>query len=174
VVRLASGDIPAGIAAVESTWNRIVSNYPFEYQFVDEEINSMYSGWERISRLLQYFAILAIVIACLGLFGLASFTAELKTKEIGIRKVLGASIGGLVFLMSKEFTKWVLVANLIAWPTSYLIMKEWLNEFAYRINIGFGTFLLAAFLALVIALLTVLFQSIKAATANPVDSIKYE
>jgi len=117
---------------------------------------------------------LAIFITCLGLFGLASFTAEQRTKEIGIRKALGASVSGIILLLSKEFTKWVLVANIIAWPVAYLAMNRWLQNFAYRIDIGLGTFILAGVLALVIALLTVGYQAIKAARANPVDALRYE
>jgi ABC-type antimicrobial peptide transport system permease subunit len=174
VIRLAAGNIQGGIDFVEKTWKQLIKNYPFEYSFVDQEIEDMYSNWDRVSSLLRYFAILAIVIACLGLFGLASFMAEQRTKEIGVRKVLGASTGSLVILMSKDFTKWVLLANVIAWPVSYFILDKWLENFAYRIDIGIELFVLAGFLALFIALLTVMYQSISAATANPVDSIKYE
>ncbi len=117
---------------------------------------------------------MAIFIASLGLFGLASFTAEQRTKEIGIRKALGASVSEIILLLSKEFTKWVLVANIIAWPIAYLAMNRWLQNFAYRINIGLGTFILAALLALVIALLTVGYQAIRAARVNPVDALRYE
>jgi len=174
LIRLSAGDIPGAIDFVESTWNRIVPNYPFQYRFLDEDLNDQYAVGERVSNLLKYFAVLAIVIACLGLFGLASFTAEQRTKEMGIRKVLGASIGALIVLMSRDFTKWVLIANLIAWPVSWYVMDQWLNDFAYRINIGWETFVLAAVITITIALLTVLYQSVRAATANPVDSIKYE
>jgi len=174
VIRLASGDIPEGLKYVEDTWNQVVANYPFEFRFVDQDIDRNYAGWDRVSSLLKYFAILAIFIACLGLFGLASFTAEQRTKEMGVRKVLGASTSSLMVLMSKEFTKWVLIANIIAWPVSWYMMNTWLKDFAYRIDIGIGTFVMAAVVALLIALMTVSFQSFKAATSNPVDSIKYE
>jgi putative ABC transport system permease protein len=117
---------------------------------------------------------IAILIGCLGLFGLASFTAVQRTKEIGIRKVLGASVSGIVALLSKEFLKLVLIANLIAWPVAWFAMSKWLENFAYSIDIGVGTFLLAAALALLIALLTVSYQSIKAALANPVKSLRNE
>lgn len=120
------------------------------------------------------FSFLAIFIASLGLFGLASFVTEQRVKEIGIRKVLGASIFELVSLLSKEFAKWVLVANLIAWPAAYYFMNNWLQDFAYRINIGWWVFVLSGFGAFAIALITVSFQAIKAATANPVESLKYE
>jgi ABC-type antimicrobial peptide transport system permease subunit len=174
VIRLAAGNIHDAIDYVEKTWKHLVKNYPFEYSFVDQEIDDMYSNWDRVSSLLRYFAVLAIVIACLGLFGLASFMAEQRTKEIGVRKVLGASTGSLVILMSKDFTKWVLLANVIAWPVSYYTLDKWLENFAYRIDIGIESFVLAGVMALFIALLTVMYQSISAAKANPVDSIKYE
>ena len=121
-----------------------------------------------------YFSMLAIFIACLGLFGLASFTAERKTKEIGIRKVLGASVPGITLVLSKEFTKWVLLANLIAWPVAFYAMNRWLQGFAYRDELNVWTFVLSAILSLLIALLTVSYQSIRAALANPVDELKYE
>ena len=120
------------------------------------------------------FTFLAIVIACLGLFALASYTAELRTHEIGIRKVLGAQVSGIVILLSKEVAKWVLVANLIAWPVAYLVMKDWLESFAFRINIGVFTFLLATLLAYAIALLTVSYQAVRAAMADPVSAIRHQ
>ena len=120
------------------------------------------------------FSILAILIACLGLLGLAAFVTEQRTKEIGIRKVLGASLPSLLFMLSKEFLKWVLIANIIAWPIAYYAMNNWLKDFAYRININLWIFALAGFIALIIALLTVSSHAIKAATANPVKSLRYE
>ena len=174
VIRLNAGDIPAEVEYVKSTWQRVIPDYPFDYQFVDQELDRAYREWERLSTLLKYFAFLAILIACLGLFGLASFTAEQRTKEIGVRKVLGASVISIVLLMSKEFTKWVLIANIIAWPVSYFVMKNWLQGFAYRIDIGIFTFVLSAALALIIALLTVSYQAFKAAMTNPVESLRYE
>jgi putative ABC transport system permease protein len=115
-----------------------------------------------------------VFIACLGLLGLAAFMAEQRTKEIGIRKVLGAKVSGIVLMLSKEFAKWVLIANIIAWPVAYFAMSNWLQNFAYRTSIGIWTFVLSAALALTIALLTVSFQAVKAATSNPVDSLRYE
>lgn len=128
----------------------------------------------RLSRLFSIFTGIAIFIACLGLFGLASFTVEQRTKEIGIRKVLGASISGIVIILSKEYVKWIVLANVLAWPAAYVVMNQWLKNFAYRTDIGISTFFLSAVLALVIALLTVSYQSIKAALANPVESLRYE
>jgi ABC-type antimicrobial peptide transport system permease subunit len=174
LIRLQVGDPPAAVEYVKSAWEKIVPNYPFDHEFVDQRIERMYSDWEDLSTLLKYFAFLAILIACLGLFGLASFTAEQRTKEIGVRKVLGASVHSIVMLMSKEFTKWVLVANIIACPISYFVMNNWLQSFAYRINIGIETFILSAAMALLIALLTVSYQAFKAARSNPVEALKYE
>ena len=125
-------------------------------------------------RIFGIFTLLGLFIACLGLLGLASFTAESRTKEIGIRKVCGASVAGIVIMLSKQFTKWVLLANGIAWPVAYFAMNKWLQNFAYRINIDIMTFLLSGLLVLGIALLTVSFQSFKAALANPADSLRYE
>ena len=141
---------------------------------MDEDIDNLYKYEQRIGDLVRYGTFLAVFIACLGLFGLASFTAEKRTKEIGIRKVLGASVSGIVLLLTKEFTKWVILANLIAWPIAYFVMSRWLQNFAYHINIGIGTFLLSAALALVIALITVSFQAVKTAASNPADSLRYE
>ena len=174
VIRLQAGDIPAAIDYVKSSWERVIPTYPFDYNFVDQDIDQMYKGWQDMGRLLGYFTILAILIASMGLFGLASFTAEQSTKEIGIRKVLGASVSNLVLLISREFSKWVLLANLIAWPIAYYVMNNWLQEFDYRITLGWWIFLLTGILALMIALLTVGGQSVKAALANPVKALKYE
>ena len=127
-----------------------------------------------MSTIFGSFAVLAIIVACLGLLGLASYEAEQRTKEIGIRKVLGASGPKIFLLLSKEFLKWVVLANIIAWPIAYIIIRQWLQEFAYRVNIGFTLFVFAAVLALAIAVLTVSYQSIRAARANPVEALKYE
>ncbi len=124
--------------------------------------------------LFLLFAGLAVFIACLGLFGLASFTAEKRTKEIGIRKVLGASVPNLLFMLSREFTRWVIVANLIAWPVAFYFMQDWLENFAYKTVITWDIFLLAGGVALVISILTVVFQAVRAALANPVEALRYE
>ena len=174
VIRLPAGSMDASIDFVKSTWERIIPNYPFDHYFVDEVYDRMYRGEERLGNLLRAFAILAVVIACLGLFGLASFTAEQRTKEIGVRKVLGASVPGIVMLLSKEFTKWVIVANLIAWPVAYLILRNWLQDFAYRTNLAWWIFVGSGVLALVVALLTVSFQAIRVAFTNPANALRYE
>ncbi len=134
----------------------------------------MYKSEERLRHVFLTFTFLGIFIACLGLFGLAAFTAEQRTKEIGIRKVLGASVSNIMILLSREFARWVLLANIIAWPVAYFVMNRWLQNFAYRINIGWWVFITAALLALIIALFTVGFQAAKSALANPSESLRYE
>jgi putative ABC transport system permease protein len=159
---------------LEKRWELLQPAFPFEYSFLDEAFDRQYRFEKKLSQIFTYFTFLAILIACLGLFGLASFSTEKRTKEIGIRKALGASVSEIILMLSKEFTKWVLAANVIAWPIAYFAMKQWLQNFAYRTEIGFSTFILAGVLAFVIALLTVGYQSIKAARANPVEALRYE
>ena len=162
------------IKDIEAVWNGLEQNYPFNYRFFDQDFDYMYRAESRFKNILGYFAIFAIFISCLGLFGLASFMTEQRTKEIGIRKVLGASISKLILMFSNEFVKWVIVANLIAWPVAYYVMTRWLEGFAYRTSIQIWVFLLSSFLALVIALATVIFHTTKASLANPAESLKYE
>src|SRR4030042_604629 len=173
-VRIAAGNLMEPIGKIEKAWGSAVGNYPFEYDFLDEDFERMYRREKRMVGLLEYFSIMAVVIACLGLFGLALFSAEQRTKEIGIRKVLGASISKVIFILCKEFVILIMVANIIAWPIAYLVMKGWLEEFAYRLDLSFLFFILAGILSLVIALLTVSYQAIKVAVANPVNSLRYE
>jgi ABC-type antimicrobial peptide transport system permease subunit len=174
VVRLRAGEIPAGLDAVKSAWQAVNPLYPFEYKFIDEDFDQLYRADERLGVILNYFAAIAVLIACLGLFGLASFTAEQRTKEIGVRKVLGASVGGVVVLFSREFAKWVAIANLIAWPVGYFVMRKWLQGFAYRTVSAWWLFVLAGIGALAMALVTVSIQAFKAAQANPMNALKYE
>jgi len=173
-IRINPNNISAALSFIEGRWKKIYPEYPFEYRFLDDTIRSQYHSEEAVGRICKYFTFLAISISCLGLFGLALYTTEQRTKEIGIRKVLGASIPKLVLLLSKEFIKWVLVANIIAWPVAWYIMSKWLQNFAYKTDIGVWTFLLSGILALVISLATVSYQTIKTAIANPVDSLRYE
>jgi len=173
-IRITSENIPKTITFLKDKIGQFDPHRPFEYAFLDESFDAQYRAEERLGRVFSYFSILAIFIACLGLFGLASFTAEQRTKEIGIRKVLGASVSGIVVLLSKEFTKWILIANAIAWPIAYFALNEWLQSFAYRTNITVITFIFAAAISFMIALLTVTYQALKAATANPVKSLRYE
>jgi putative ABC transport system permease protein len=173
-LRIRSQNIPQTISHIEKTWKKFAPGRAFEYSFLDDQIDRFYRSEQRLKKIFLYFTVLAIFIACLGLFGLTSFTAEQRTKEIAIRKVFGASTSSLVNFLSKEFAKWVMLANCIAWPVSYFVMNTWLRNFAYRTGISFWIFLLAAILSLGIALLTVSYQSIKAAVSNPVDSLRYE
>ncbi len=173
-MRLNPGNIPATISHIEKTIKSFNPGFPFEYQFLDESYDRLYRGIEREMAIVRTFTALAILISCLGLFGLAAYTAERRTKEIGIRKVMGASVSGIVVLLSKEYAKWVLVANVLAWPASYFLMKGWLQKYAYRTSLGIPVFLLAAASAVLIAQLTVSFQAIKAARSNPSDSLRYE
>ena len=172
--RLKTENLPETIRFIEDKWNTFTSGQPFEYSFLDDRFDEMYRTEQRIGKIFGIFAVLAIFIGCLGLFGLAAFTAEQRTKEIGIRKVLGASISGIVLLMSREFIMWVVVANVVAWPIAWYIMSKWLQGFAYKTSMTLWTFGLSAVLALVVALLTVSYQAIKAARANPAEALKYE
>ncbi|MBN1222009.1 MAG: ABC transporter permease [Candidatus Aminicenantes bacterium] len=159
---------------IKEKWEELCPDFPFEYAFLDESFDRQYKSEEKLSDIFMGFAFLAIFIACLGLFALASFTAEKRTKEIGVRKILGASSFQIVFLLGKEFTKWVLVANLIAWPVAFFAMNRWLGNFAYRTDLGFGIFILSSVGTLFVALFTVSFQAIRAAVTNPVDSLRFE
>jgi putative ABC transport system permease protein len=172
--RIRPSNIPATMAFLRSKWHQFNPNYPFEYFFLDENFNNLYRADRKLGQIFGIFAALAIFIASLGLLGLAAFAAERRTKEIGIRKVLGATVTSVIALLSKDFVKLVLLANLVAWPVAYFAMHQWLQNFAYRIDIGWWVFALAGGLALVIALLTVSTQALKAATVNPVDSLRYE
>ncbi|MFC1732168.1 ABC transporter permease [candidate division KSB1 bacterium] len=172
--RIRPENVSETVEFVRSKWEEFDSQYPFEYSFVDENYGELYRAEERLGSLVGYFTLLAIIIGCLGLFGLASFSAEQRTKEIGIRKVLGASVPGVVFLMIKEFIKWVLAANLIAWPAGYLLMNYWLQNFAFRIDIGLYTFILAALLSLFTAVITVSYQAVRASVSDPVKALRYE
>lgn len=173
-IKIKPENVPETLQRIENISVKFAPDYPFQYEFLDEAFVKLYQSERQMGRLFNVFGILAIFISCLGLFGLASYTAEQKTKEIGVRKVLGASVAGIVLSLSKEFTKWVLVANLVAWPVAYFVMREWLQGFAYRTGLTLGIFILSAILAFIVALITVGHQSIKAALTNPVESIKYE
>jgi putative ABC transport system permease protein len=173
-VKIAPQDISGTLAFLEKSWQRLVPGFPFQYQFLDDYVASLYLAEEKTERTVEIFSALAICIAGLGLFGLAAFAAEQRTKEVGIRKVLGASVAGVLALLSKDFVKLVFVANLFAWPMAWYAMNRWLQNFAYRIEIGWWIFALAGLGALAVALLTVSTQAIKAALANPVESLRYE
>ncbi len=173
-IRLNRGNIPATIAAIKQSAEKFNPEFPFAYTFIDQDYDRLYRTLEREMDIIRTFTILAILISCLGLFGLASFTAEQRTKEIGIRKVLGASASKIVIMLSKEYAKWVLIANMIAWPIAYYFMRTWISHYPYRININMTIFVAAAMLSLLIAQITFAFQAMKAAHSSPADSIRYE
>ena len=172
--RLNTADIPSALAAIEKTWNQIAPGRPFEYSFLSDDFEAMYRAEQRIEQLFTAFSTVAILIACLGLFGLSAFAAEQRTKEIGVRKVLGASVPSIVALLSKDFLKPVLIAIVIASPIAWYAVSTWLDDFAYKIDLSWWIFALAGILAVGIALLTVSFQSIKAALMNPVKTLRSE
>lgn len=162
------------IQSIERTIKQVVPDYPFVYNFLDDDLNQLYNTEQNAGKILMIFSFLAIFISCLGIFGLIAYVTERRTKEIGIRKTLGASVTGVVMLLTRDFTKWILIANLIAWPVAWYAMNKWLQNFAYRVDLTFWPFLLSGLLALFIALLTVSWQAIRAATANPVEALRYE
>ena len=171
-VRLSGGDYSKSIAEIENIWNTMAPGQPFDYQFMDEAFYSTYNSEQKLSQIFFIFTILSIFIACLGLFGLAAFNAEKRTKEIGVRKVLGATVSQISYRLTVDFLKLVGVAILISLPLGWFAMNKWLEDFSYRIEIGFGVFVLAAVLAIVVAIVTVSYQSIKAAIVNPVKSLR--
>jgi putative ABC transport system permease protein len=173
-VKTVAGNIPKALSVISAIWAKYIPAEPFDYRFLDDSFNNLYKSDIKASKLIFIFSLIAIIISALGLFGLAAFTAEQRTKEIGIRKVLGASVAGITNLLAKEFLLLVLIAFIIAAPLAWFAMHKWLQGFAYRINISWWIFLAAGIVALLIALLTVSFQAIKAAVANPVKSLRME
>jgi len=173
-VRISTSDISNVLAQIKNKWKAIAPSQPFDYSFMDEDFNKLYTTEQRTGQIFITFAILAILIACLGLFGLVTYAAEQRTKEIGIRKVLGANVSNIVAMISKDFLKLILIASVIAFPLAWWGMNKWLQDFAYRINIAWWVFALAGVIAILIALFTISFQSIKAAVANPVKSLRTE
>jgi len=167
-------DISRTLSFVEEKWKEFSPHYPLDYYFMDEQFENYYRFEQRLGILFTQCSLLAIFVSCLGIFGMISFTAEQRRKEIGIRKVLGSSISGIVLMLSKELFRWILIANIIAWPLAYYCMNKWLQQFAYRTVPSLSSFVLAGVLTLVIALLTVTYQTVKAAIANPVDALKCE
>ncbi|MCU7548573.1 ABC transporter permease [Chitinophagaceae bacterium LB-8] len=173
-VKMKAAAIDQSIQHVKQVWNRYTPDYPIEYNFLDESFGKMYKAEDKLKALVWVFTAIAISVGCLGLFGLAAFAAERRKKEVGIRKVLGASVRGVVLLLSKDFVKLVLISLLIASPVAWYFMNQWLQDFAYRIDLGLWVFVVAGVSALMIALITVSFQAIKAAIANPVKSLRTE
>lgn len=174
IVHGSTNSLQSTIAFVEDVWKKQVQNEPFEYSFLDADFQKNYASQQKLSSMVSYFTIIAILISCLGLFALATFSAEQRIKEIGVRKVLGASAKSIVALLSKDFLKLVLIASVIASPIAWFIMRKWLNGFAYRIDLGWSVFAFTIGLAVLIALMTISFQAIRAALANPVKSLRTE
>ncbi len=172
--KVKTGDIRSLVSQVEAKWKSMAPSLPFSYRFLDESFDNMYRAEQRVGRVALAFAVLTIVIACLGLFGLATYMAEQRTKEIGVRKVLGASVSNIVNMLSVDFLKLVVISAVVAVPLGWWVMNMWLRDFAYRMQIGWWIFLAAVAVAVIIALLTVSFQAIKAALANPVKSLRTE
>lgn len=175
-IRLQSKNISGNINQIDKKWTEMEPGFPFDYTFLDQSFSELYNSEQQIGKLFIYFSIIAIFIACLGLFGLASFMAEQRTKEIGVRKALGASSSALAFNMTRDFTLWILLSNIIAWPLAYYLLDRWLQAFAFRINIidVWYIFPLAGLASFFIAIFTVVYQALKAANANPVDALKYQ
>jgi putative ABC transport system permease protein len=173
-VKIRPNDVPGTISYLEKKAAEFAPNNLFEYSFLDDEFNRQYGNDKRRGEIYRYFTILAIFISCLGLFGMASFTAEQRTKEIGIRKVLGASITNIISLISKDFMVLLLAANVIAWPVAYYLMDKMLKNYAYRTSIALWIFIVSSLIAVFIALLTVFVKILKVAHSNPVDSLRYE
>jgi putative ABC transport system permease protein len=173
-VRLKDNQFQQAISKIQSKWSELVPNQPFQFEFLDQNLAQGYAEEQRSGKLFAVFSGLAIIIACVGLYGLSAYTASLRIKEIGIRKVMGASVAGVVILLSKDFTKLVLIAFFLAIPVAWWMMDSWLSGFAFRISLGVGSFVLAGAIALTIAWITVSYQSIKASIANPVKSLRGE
>jgi len=173
-VKINGGKAGNALSFIQSVWQKNYPDRPFEYQFLDDHFAEVYRADTQVSSVVAVLAGLAIVISCLGLFGLASYSAERRIKEVGIRKVLGASVQNITTMLSKDFLKYVLIATLIAWPLAWFAVHKWLQDYAYRIPISWWIFVVAGAMACLIALVTISFQAIKAAMANPVKSLRTE
>jgi putative ABC transport system permease protein len=173
-IRVKPGDPSKALAAIQTSWKKVASEYPLKYNFLDEDLNRFYQSEEHLSNIIGWAGGISIFLACLGLLGLAALAAVNRTKEIGIRKVLGASVSTIISLLSKEFLKLVLIAFVIAVPLAWYFMDKWLQNYAYRIQISGWIFLITGAATVMIALIVISFQSIKAAIANPVKSLRTE
>jgi putative ABC transport system permease protein len=173
-IKVAPQNISDTLNDIRETTKAYAPNFPYEYAFLDQGLEDLYQAERKLGKIFSAFAFLAIFISCLGIFGLASFSAERRTKEIGIRKVMGASVSHIVMLLSKEFSRWILLANVMAWPIGWYAMHEWLQNFAYRSSLNPLLFLFAGLLSLIVAAIPVSYQAIKAAVADPIDSLRYE
>jgi len=173
-VRVASDNLPALLVQMKAKWKGLSPYQPFEYSFMDADFDALYRSEQRMGQLSILFSALAIAIACLGLFGLAAYAAERRTKEIGIRKVLGANVTGIIALLSSDFLRLIVIAIVIATPLAWFAANRWLQNFAYRTTINWSLFVVAGGLVLLIAIATTIIQSVRAAIANPVDSLRAE
>ena len=173
-VRIKSSNVKNTLKFIEDVHKELNPSYPFQFHFIDEEYENLYISEERISSLFDYFSLIAIFISCLGLFGLSSFITEQRTKEICIRKIFGANVRSIILRFLKEFLRWVIIANIIAWPIGYFVMNKWLQNFAYRINFNWNVLIFAGVITFMIAVLTVSYKSVKAAAANPVEGLRNE
>ncbi len=174
LIKVKGEDVTETLSAIQGVWQKFNPVSPFEYHFLDQEYEQLYRNEKRIGTILNYFTFFAILISCLGLFGLASFMAEQKTREIGVRKVLGATVSNIVINLSRDFIRWVLIANVIAWPVGFFVTNKILQMYAYKIDVGVDIYIFSGLLALMVAIVTVSFQAIKTARTNPVDTLKYE
>jgi len=173
-VRISSEDVPSTISLLEQTWKQTAEGLPFSYSFLDEEVAQQYATERRWEPIVLYAAGFSLLVACLGLFGVASLAVARRQKEIGIRKVVGATVSSIVTLLLREFSFLVVISALIASPIAYLVMNRWLENFAYRTEMTLTVFILAGLAALIIAVLTVSYQALRAALANPVETLRYE
>ena len=173
-IKILPGDLSGTLSDLKKVWDQRVTHRPFEYHFLDEDYDALYKTEQRTGEIFTTFSALAILLACLGLFALAAFAITRRTKEIGIRKVLGASVPGIMRMLSQDFLKLILIAAVITFPIAWWAMHKWLMDFAYRVNIGWWVFVVAAMAAMLIALIAISFHSIKAAIANPVKSLRTE
>jgi putative ABC transport system permease protein len=173
-IRISNKDVSQTIQYVGNVWNEISPDTPFEFKFLDQTYDKLYKSDEQFSSIIDSFSVVAIILACMGLFGLISHNMNRRIKEIGIRKILGATVNSIVFIMIRDLLKWVVLANVVAWPLAWFIMNKWLQNFAYRIEISLWIFVLSGGIALILAMATVSLQAIKAAVADPIKSIRYE
>jgi putative ABC transport system permease protein len=174
LIRIKPGDKDNTIQEIGKIWNNYYTGEPFDYRFLDEELDQMYRPEQRMGVLFNLFSLLAILISCLGLFGMASFMAEQRTKEIGIRKTHGSSIFNIFILFNGRFVKWILIANVIAWPVAWFAMNRWLENYAYKTTVSWWIFPIAAAVSVIIGFITVSYQSLRAAATNPAETLHYE
>lgn len=173
-IKLKAGDFANAISSIENIWNTVVPGQPFDYYFMEDSFNDTYQSERRLGNIFIIFTVLSLLIACLGLFGLAAFNAQKRIKEIGVRKVLGASVGQISLRLTLDFLKLVAVAILISLPLGWYAMDQWLKDFSYRIDVPWWVLVMAAFMGIAVAIVTVSYQSIKAAIVNPVKSLRTE